>query len=93
MQAMLLYLVYEQGMLFFCSLHPSQQFFSYVGTGFPGLKQYLAWINVSCSRTQHRDKGEARTNCPSVSSQAFFHRVSALHKAGHVTNLSTKPLR
>ena len=30
--------------LFVCfdSLHPSQQFFSHVGTGLPGLKQYYA---------------------------------------------------
>ena len=36
----------------FDSLHPSQLFFSYVGTGVPGLNQYYARINVSCSRTQ-----------------------------------------
>ena len=28
-----------------------QQSFSYIGTGLPGLKQYWARINVSCSRT------------------------------------------
>ena len=33
--------IYWQDILFVCfdSLHPSQQFFSYVGTGFPGLNQ------------------------------------------------------
>ena len=35
----------------FDSLRPSQQFVSYVGTGLLGLNQYLARINVSCSRT------------------------------------------
>ena len=35
----------------FDSLHPCQQSFSYVETGLPGLNQYLARINVSCSRT------------------------------------------
>ena len=28
-----------------------QQSFIYIGTGLPGLNQYLARINVSCSRT------------------------------------------
>ena len=28
---------------------------------------------MSCSRTQHSDLGEARTRCPSVSSQALSH--------------------
>ena len=50
-----------------------QQFFSYVGTGLPGLNQYKARINVSCSRTQCSDAGEARVRCPSVSSQALYH--------------------
>ena len=35
-----------------------QQSFSYVGTGLPGLNQYLARINVSCSRSQPSDAGE-----------------------------------
>ena len=54
-------------------LRPSQQYFSYVGTGLPVLKQYLARINVSYSRTQHNDANEARTRVPSVSSQALYH--------------------
>ena len=35
--------------VWFDSLHPSQQYFSYVGTGLPGLNQYCArtWANVS----------------------------------------------
>ena len=28
---------------------PNHQSFSHVGTGLPGLNQYLAWINLSCS--------------------------------------------
>ena len=56
--------------LFFTS---HQQSFSYVGTGLPGLNQYKARINVSCSRTQHSDAGKARTPDPSVSSQALYH--------------------
>ena len=43
-------------LIFLC---PSQQSFSYVGTCIPELN--LARINVSCSRTQHSDAGEART--------------------------------
>ena len=30
------------------NLRPSQQFFSYFGTGLPGFNQYSARINVSC---------------------------------------------
>ena len=52
------------GACLFDSLHPSQQSFSYVGTGPPGLNQYLEKINVSCSRTQCSDAGEARTRNP-----------------------------
>ena len=55
-----------------------QQSFSYVGTGLPGLNQYKARINVSCSRTQRSDAGEARTCGPSVSSQALYHWATAL---------------
>ena len=35
---------------------------------------------MSCSRTQRSDAGEARTRGPSVSSQALYHRATALHK-------------
>ena len=49
-----------------------QQSFSYKATGLPGLNQYYARINVSCSRTQSSDAGEARTRGPSVSSQALY---------------------
>ena len=50
--------------VWFCSLLPSQQFFSYVETGFPGMNQYQARINVSCLRTQQSDAVEARTRNP-----------------------------
>ena len=45
---------------------------TYVRTCLPGLNQYQARINVSCSRTQH-DDDEALTRGPSVSSQALYH--------------------
>ena len=54
-------------------LTPHHQSFSYIGTGLPGLNQYLARINVSCSRTQRSDADESRTHGPSVSSQALSH--------------------
>ena len=52
----------------FDSLRPSQQSFSYVGTSLPGLNQYYARINVSCSMTRRSDAGEARNRGPLVSS-------------------------
>ena len=48
-----------------------QHSFSYVGMGLPRLNQYLARINVSYSRTQPSDTGEAPTRSPSVLSQAL----------------------
>ena len=57
----------------FDSLRTSQQFFSYIRMGLPGLNQYLARINVSCSGTQHSDADEAGTRSLSVSSQALNH--------------------
>ena len=36
--------------VFFNSLHLSQQFFSHVWTGIPGFNQYLAEDKVSCSK-------------------------------------------
>ena len=47
--------------VWFDSLHPSQHFFTYVGKGLPGFNHYKARINVSYSRTQSSDAGEART--------------------------------
>ena len=44
----------------------------------PGLNQYYARINVSSSKTQHSDAGEARTRGPLVSRQAFYHYATAL---------------
>ena len=46
--------------------------------GLPGLNQYQARINVSCSRTQRSDAGEALTLSPSVSSQALYDWATAL---------------
>ena len=46
------HLLFGWTLLWFDSLRPCQQFFSYIRTGLPGLNQYLARINVSCSRTQ-----------------------------------------
>ena len=57
------------------SLHPSQQFFSYVGIGLPGLNQYYAGIDVFCSRTQCSATGEDRTPDLSFLSQALYHCI------------------
>ena len=38
--------------------------------------KYEAKINVSSSRTQHSDNGEARTRSPLVSDQALYKRTS-----------------
>ena len=64
--------------VWFDSLRPSQQSFSYVGTGLPGLNQYWERINVSCSRTQRSDSDEAPIRGPLVSSQALYHWATAL---------------
>ena len=45
--------------IWFFTFH--QQSFSYLWTGLPGLNQYYAKINVSCSRPQRSDAGKART--------------------------------
>ena len=60
----------EYDIVFYLVFTSHQQSFSYVGTGLPGLNQYLARINVSCSRTQRSKADEARTRGPSISSQA-----------------------
>ena len=41
--------------------------------------KYKARINVSCSRTQRSDAGEAWTHNPSVMSQALYHWATPLH--------------
>ena len=64
--------------LFDLILYVHSTIFQLCGTGLPGLSQYLARINVSCSRTQRSDAGEARTRGPSVSSQALYHWATAL---------------
>ena len=55
--------------VWFDSLRPCQQSFSYVGTGLPGLNQYYARINVSYSMTRRSDAGEAR-NCGTLVSSS-----------------------
>ena len=55
------------------SLCPSQQSFSYARTGLIGLNQYKAMMNVSCSRAQRSDAGEARIRNHSVLSIALYH--------------------
>ena len=50
-----------------------QQSFSYKGMDLPRSNQYLARINVSCSRTQRSDAVEAGTRGSSVSSQGLYH--------------------
>ena len=47
--------------------------FRHIGAGRPRFNQYFASINVSCSRTQGSDAGEARTRGSTVSSQALYH--------------------
>ena len=55
-----------------------QQSFSYAGTGLPGLNQYLARINVSCTRTTTQWRQWGLNPRPSVSSQAPYHWAIAL---------------
>ena len=51
--------------VWFDSLRPSQQLFSYVGTGLSELNQYKAKINVSCPSTQRSDAGDQHCDqCP-----------------------------
>ena len=64
--------------VWFDSLHPRQQFFSFVGMGLPGLNQYLARINVSCSRTTRQWRRLGSNPRPLVSSQALYHWATAL---------------
>ena len=75
-------------LLFICfdSLHPSQQFFSHVGTSLPGLNQYEAVDKVSCSRTQPSDSTgcEARTNNPLIPSLTLY---QLNHCAPHLGNV------
>ena len=68
-----------------------QKIFSYVGTGLPGLNQYQARFNVSCSRTQPIDAGEARTRGPSVPSQALYHCAPFGMKANEKNPDQTAP--
>ena len=51
---------------------PQSTFFKSCQVCFPGLKQYLAGINMSCSRAQRSAAGEARARSPSISNQALL---------------------
>ena len=51
------------------SFYHTQQFFSYVWTGLPGLNKYQAEDKVSCSRTQCSASGEAQTSNPTIESE------------------------
>ena len=57
---------------------------TYVGAGLPALNQYLARINVSCSRTQHGDAGEARTFGLESSTQTLIHRAHCQHSKFYI---------
>ena len=59
-------------------LYVPSTIFQLIGTGLHGLNQYLARINVSCSRTQRNEACEAETRGPLVLSQALYHRATAL---------------
>ena len=84
---------YQQYIIILNSLHGSQQFFSYIiydRTGLPVMisTNLLSKDDVSCSRTQGSDAGEARTRKPSVSSQAPYHYAPYLLTI--LTNLSVE---
>ena len=65
------HLIVVLGHALFDLIMSHQQYFIYVGMGLPEMIQYLARINVPCSRTQCSDAGEAQTCGLSVSSQAL----------------------
>ena len=50
---------------------PQSAFLKTCQVGLPGLKQYLAGINVSCSSAQRSAAGEARARSPLISNQAL----------------------
>ena len=57
---------------------PINNFSVKLGQVFLVFNQYVARVNVSCSRTQHSDASQARTGSPLVSSQALYHRATVL---------------
>ena len=59
--------------LFDLIIYVPSTIFQLCRAGLPGLNQYYARINMSCSRTHCSDAGEARTRGPLVLSQAFYH--------------------
>ena len=57
-----------KSIVWYDTLHPSQQFYSHVGTCLPGLHEFLAVDKVSSSRAQHTDSAgsEARPSNPLI---------------------------
>ena len=62
-----------------------QQSFSYVGTDLPGLNQYWARINVSCSRTQRSDAGDSVRLEPAALRSRVKHSTSEPLRSQGVT--------
>ena len=63
--------------------------------GHPELSQYLARINVSCSRTQRSEAGDACTRSLSISSQAryrIFKKGAAKNKVSSKTVVFSRVL-
>ena len=58
--------------LFDLILYVPSTIFQLCRDGSSWVEPVLSWINVSCSRTQHSDAGEAWTCSPSVLSQALL---------------------
>ena len=60
---------------YFDSLHPSQKYFSHVGTGLPGLKKYQAADKVSCPRTRYSESSSSETQTinPSFPCLTLYH--------------------
>ena len=76
------YMVHQALVCLICFFTSHQQSFSYMETDFPELNQYYARINVSCSRTQRSDAGEARTRGPSVRVKHYTTEpLPSLHQA------------
>ena len=74
--------------VWFDSLRPSQQSFSYVGMGLPGMNQYYARINVSYSMTRRSDSDEAGNRGPLASSSQCLNT-----KCGQIKCFGTGPGR
>ena len=69
---------HAQTVLFDLILYVQSTIFHLCKDGSSWAEPVLARMNVSCSRTQRSDAGEAWTRGPSVSSQALYHWATAL---------------